>query len=392
MKILAIETSCDETAISIIESKGKTKSPKFTILSNIVSSQVAIHKEFGGVVPNLAEREHQKNLVPILMTALKQAKLFKKKKNAFLKKDAMLHNILSREQELLKRMKDISPLEIPAIDRIAVTAGPGLEPALWVGINFAKALSHLWNIPIVPMNHMEGHIFSALIKQKKISNSKFLISKKSNTPQRYTLHTIRYPIIALLVSGGHTEIVLMKNIGKYTIIGETIDDAAGEAFDKVAKMLGLGYPGGPAISKLANSGDASAIPFPRPMMKKDTYDFSFSGLKTAVLYYLRDHTSYKKRDVAASFQQAVVDVLTAKTMRAMKTHKAKILALGGGVAANMLLRNTLEDAMPRGAKLLLPKISLTGDNALMIAVASYFKKKSTPAKMITARGNLKISD
>ena len=380
MKILAIETSCDETAISIIESKGKIKSPKFTILSNIVSSQVAIHKEFGGVVPNLAEREHQKSLVPILITALKQAKLFKKKKYALKKENAALRNILSREQELLKQMKEVFPLESPAIDRIAVTHGPGLEPALWVGINFAKALSHLWNIPIVPMNHMEGHIFTALIKEDGKNAKKFSIEKT------------RFPIVALLVSGGHTEIVLMKNIGKYTIIGETIDDAAGEAFDKVAKMLNLGYPGGPAISKLADSGDASAIPFPRPMIKKDSYDFSFSGLKTAVLYYLRDHTSYKKRDVAASFQQAVVDVLTAKTMRALKAHKAKILALGGGVAANTLLRKTLQDTLLRGAKLLLPKISLTGDNALMIAVASYFKKKPTPAKMITARGNTKISD
>lgn len=388
MKILAIETSCDETAVSIIEKRGSV----FTVLSNIVSSQAKLHAVFGGVVPNLANREHQKNLVPVLIAALKEAKLYQsQKKNASTTSILQCIEVLARETELAKYFSSIIQLAKPAIDTIAVTEGPGLEPALWVGINFAKALAVLWNKPLIPINHMEGHIFSALIKpeQKRISNSKFLISKKSGVPRRYTLYAIRYPAVALLVSGGHTELIRIKKLGRYSIIGETLDDAAGEAFDKVAKMLGLGYPGGPAISKIAERGDADAIVFPRPMINAQNFNFSFSGLKTAVLYHLRDHPHTKKSDVAASFQQAAIDVLVAKTMRAIKKADARTLIVGGGVAANKQLRMRLQDACSNSVALFLPDASLTGDNALMIALAAFFGKKKS-ARNIRADGNMKL--
>lgn len=346
MKILAIETSCDETAIAVIEASAA----QFNILSSHISSQVKIHRPFGGVVPNLAKREHQKNL-PIL---------------------------------LKKVLKETTPLTLrgaPDIDAIAVTSGPGLEPALWQGITFAGALSKEWKKPLIAVNHLEGHIYSAFMH-----DSKFIIPNSI------------FPLLALIVSGGHTELVLVKKHLNYKILGETLDDAAGEAFDKVARMLGLPYPGGPEISKIAVKGNPKAINFPRPMLNSKDLNFSFSGLKTSVLYYLRDLQvkldAKAAADIAASFEQAAVDVLVLKTLKAVEKFKPKTVTLGGGVAANDKLRDELSSKLYAvGHTLLLPEKQFTGDNAAMIAVAAYFKaKKRQFAKLesIKAQGNLKL--
>lgn len=419
MRILAIETSCDETAIAIIE---KMDSRNFRVLANIVSSQVKLHEKFGGVVPNLARREHEKNLVPVLIKALKKAQMLKSKSKNQSKSHILdsrfqiLNSILEREQELLTRFKKyVLRLEKPPINTIAVTYGPGLAPALWTGVNFAKALSTLWRLPLRPINHMEGHIFSSLISQKKNTN-------------KYSLAAIRYPAIALLVSGGHTELHLIKRLGSYKRLGETLDDASGEAFDKVAKMLGLKYPGGPEISKWAERGNPYAIIFPRPMLKADNFDFSFSGLKTSVLYYLRDNgqllsstgtghlfvpatkssldsrasaepsprrsetfrtkTTAALANIAASFEQAVVDVLVEKTLRAAKKYRAKTILIGGGVAANKKLRAELKKKIEKqipNATLLVPQISQTGDNALMIALAAIYGERLVLSKVEGSR-------
>ncbi len=379
MKILAIETSCDETAIAILENLG--------ILSSVVLSQIKIHKPFGGVVPNLAQREHQKNLVPILKLALKESGLLKAGEQKIKNLDKKLEKILEREPVLLQKFKnEVLKIKKPRIDAIALTHGPGLEPALWVGINFAKALSEVWEIPIIPVNHLEGHIYSNWLKDKN--------NPRAGTP--------RFPLLALIVSGGHTEIVLMKKDCDYKILGETRDDAAGEAFDKVAKMLKLGYPGGPLISKLAEKGNPDKVNFPRPMINSSDFDFSFSGLKTAVLYKLREDNNLKKikkykTDVAASFEQAVVDVLVKKTEKALKVCNVKSLVVGGGVAANKKLRASLQNMVKNkypGVSLWLSPMWLTGDNAAMIGAAAYFKFAKlgkaayiNPSKLM-AKGNL----
>ena len=422
MKILAIETSCDETAIAVLsaqERAGSKKDPRFELLSNVVLSQVKLHKPYGGVVPNLAQREHQKNLVPIVLTALTEAGLLQG--NIFpiyegeRSGDGDLKEILSREPELLKKfLKQIAPLSAPDIDAIAVTYGPGLEPALWVGVNFAKALSYLWKKPLIPINHLEGHIYASWLSAAPGKKSDFQGKadfKDGAIP--------KFPLLALIVSGGHTELVLMKKHLDYKILGETRDDAAGEAFDKVAKMLELGYPGGPEISKLALEGSPTSFNFPRPMINSNDFDFSFSGLKTAVLYHLRENKAIFPRltlprnavgsdasqkspsfrsDTAASFQQAIVDVLIAKTKRALLKYPVKSLVVGGGVAANRPLRSALEklifDSFPN-ISLHISPVRLTGDNASMIAAAAYFKaigKKKIPnAKNLKAKGNLKLA-
>src|SRR3989344_8033770 len=338
MRILAIETSCDETAIAILE----VRSGKFEVRSNVVLSQIKTHKPFGGVVPNLAMREHRKNLPIILKRVLKEAKL-------------PLGSLASK------------------LDAIAVTYGPGLEPALWEGINFAKDLAKKLRVPLVGVNHLEGHIYASWL---------------GGEPPKF-------PILALIVSGGHTELVLMKKHLNYKILGETRDDAAGEAFDKVARMLSLGYPGGPEIAKLAGKGKPKSINFPRPMINSGDLDFSFSGLKTAVLYYLRDNPRADKAEAAYEFQQAVVDVLAKKTADALRKYKVKSLVVGGGVAANNALRRVLNILIKKS----FPKISLhisplwlCGDNAAMIAAAGYYRFKAKKFKKnIKAVGNLKLS-
>ncbi|NQT49469.1 tRNA (adenosine(37)-N6)-threonylcarbamoyltransferase complex transferase subunit TsaD [Candidatus Kuenenbacteria bacterium] len=324
MKILAIETSCDETAASVVEnSKGA-----FEILSNAISSQEKVHAKYGGIVPEVAARLHVEKILPIIESALKTAKCNWKK-----------------------------------IDYIAVTAGPGLVSSLMIGVETAKALAYAFNKPLLKVNHIEGHLISALT----------------------TYHSpLTFPAVALVVSGGHTQIILVKDYLKYKLIGETRDDAAGEAFDKAAKILGLGYPGGPAISREADKvkGKSSKlkVKLPRPMIKSNDFDMSFSGLKTAVLYAWRDtkkKSDEARAEMAREFQQAVIDVLISKTIKAAKEYNAKTLILGGGVAANSALRDALTDsAKKESLELLIPDIKLTGDNAAMIGMAAYYHIKN----------------
>lgn len=335
MKILAIETSCDETAFAILEASGTIKSPIYKVIKNIVSSQIAIHREWGGVVPNLAKREHMKNL-PLIFEKLKPY------------------------------TKDI--------DVIAVTVGPGLEPALWTGIEFAKELHRTYfkKAKLIGVNHMEGHLFSNLLFSGK---------KKE----------IQFPAIGLIVSGGHTILIEMKSLVSWKKLGETLDDAVGEAFDKVARVLGLPYPGGPEIQAAAERGNEDAVQFPRPMLNQKNYNFSFSGLKTSVLYYMRDHKNANKDDVAASFERAAIDVLVKKTIRAAREKKAKSVLLSGGVAANKHLRKALMEACKKEKiSFFAPSMKFNTDNASMIGVAGHMailRKKKLP---IRANGNLSI--
>ncbi len=370
MKLLAIETSCDETAIAILACSGDEKNARFKILGNALLSQIELHREYGGVFPALAKREHAKNLVPILDAALEEGELLHEDTQAIPadKRDAIA-KLLEREPGLEEQFFDfVSECEPPAIDAIAVTAGPGLEPALWVGINFAKALALLWEKPLVAVNHMEGHVLAALARE----DSEDLVIKD-----------IALPVLALLISGGHTELVLMKNWLEYQLIGQTRDDAVGEAFDKVARMLELPYPGGPEISKLAEmareSDDTSEFTLPRPMIHDATCDFSFAGLKTAVLNLLKNRTDISdtdKKHLAHEFENAVGDVLWKKTARALEETGAQTLVIGGGVSANKHIRRVFTDAVAKETphvSLRIPTASLTTDNAIMIALAGYYR-------------------
>jgi N6-L-threonylcarbamoyladenine synthase len=352
--ILAIETSCDETAASVLEvhfegktqkgfspsNSAKASSPfqgfKIKTLSSVVKSQINLHSKMGGVVPEAAARAHVKYIRPVVEKAI--------------------NNSLSAEA-----LAKGEQLTINNLDYIAVTQGPGLLPSLMVGVEFAKALSYAGNIAMIPVNHMAGHLYSPF---GAISNNEY--------PNIF-------PIVSLIVSGGHTMIVLMTDTKNYKVLGQTVDDAAGEAFDKVAKMLKLPYPGGPEVSKLAADGNPEAINFPRPMLNTKDYNFSFSGLKTAVLYYLRDNpqaskTQNLKADICAAFQKAAVDVLVTKTMRAVKEFGAKSVSLSGGVAANKSLRKALiVNCKLLNVKFMVPPINLCTDNAEMIGLAAAFK-------------------
>ncbi|MFC1712331.1 tRNA (adenosine(37)-N6)-threonylcarbamoyltransferase complex transferase subunit TsaD [Candidatus Poribacteria bacterium] len=315
MLVLGIETSCDETAAAVV-ADGKR------ILSNIVASQVDTHSRFGGVVPELASRKHIQNVVPVISEALSHA--------------------------------DIT---LDEVDGIAVTQGPGLVGSLLIGISVAKALAYTREKPIVGVSHLEGHIYSNLLEHEDLEP----------------------PFISLVVSGGHTDLVRVgKGKRQYERLGQTMDDAAGEAFDKVAKLLELGYPGGPVIDRLSKEGNAKAIPFPRPVLREHFLNFSFSGLKTAVLNYV---TSERKAgheinaaDVAASFQAAVVDVLTEKTLRAAEMKNINVITLAGGVAANSALRKQLtQRCQELGHKLYYPSaVIMCTDNAAMIAGAAHY--------------------
>jgi len=362
MRILGIETSCDDTGIAIIEGKGKPW-PRFHILSNVVASQIEIHKKYGGVYPSLAKREHIVNLPIVLKTALRKAKLSK---------------------------------EGPEIDAVAVTYGPGLSPCLWTGINFAKELAQKWHIPLIPVDHMEGHLLVGLFSQKRISLKSDLGAPKSDLGRVF-------PAVVLLVSGGHTQLLLMKEIGKYELLGETRDDAAGEAFDKTARILGLSYPGGPAVAAAAALAGkpAIAIKLPRPMMHTKDFDFSFSGLKTAVLYDYQKRTKKVReskeyiRAMAQEIQQAIIDVLLKKTLQATQQYNAKSVILGGGVSANEELRKQLTKELKKEkVALFLPEKSLATDNGIMPALAGYFllAKKRYPKglKSIAADPNLHL--
>jgi len=380
MKILAIETSCDETSVSLLNARYR----RLQILSNIISSQVKVHRKWGGVVPTLAKREHQKNLAPVLMKALREAGILRRAK--IIIKNSKLKEILIREECLYKKLKKfLEQYQKPKIDLIAVTIGPALEPALWVGVNFAKALSYFWQKPILPVNHIEAHIFANFIQNP--------------------ITEIQFPAICLVVSGGHTGLILMKGVGEYREIGETRDDTAGECFDKAARILGLGYPGGPIVAaeaaKFPISNFQFSIKLPRPMMHTKDYDFSFSGLKTAVLYDFRNRApnvqKSKKyiKEMCFETQQAIIDVLIHKALKAARDFKAKSIILGGGVAANDELRKQFNYQLKtRNYKLnfLVPPKNLCTDNAAMVAVTAYFHRK-TAAKdwqKIEVNANLKI--
>ena len=406
MKILGIETSCDETGICLIEVKESKTGPVLSVLGNQLYSQIAKHQEFGGVMPMLAKREHAKNLVPLFEKCLKETGLsspafLRRGSGGGLDKEGLraVENILIREPELFVELKKLlETIEKPDIDAIAVTHGPGLEPALWVGVTFAKALGAAWNIPVIPTNHMEGHIVVSALQ--KVAGSEGEVSGIQNT--KYIILNTRYPAIALLISGGHTQLVLIKDNLKYEIVGGTRDDAVGEAFDKVARMLGLPYPGGPQISKYADAWKAKNIStqtfkFPRPMLHSKDLDFSFSGLKTSVLYTIKtlpELTEEIKQEIAYEFKEAVIDVLTTKTKEAVLKYTAETLIVGGGVIADINIRLALEKvAKELGIKFQLPEVSAATDNALMIALAGYMNilagcKSETDFK---ANGNLSLN-
>lgn len=393
MLILAIETSCDDTAISLVKAQGGFEHPQFTVLAHNVSSQTKIHEKWGGVVPSLAKREHGRNLIPLLLKSLKDAS--RRQDNPRPKPDPTIskkiQKILEREPELFELFNQTIPfLKIPKIDAIAVTEGPGLEPALWIGINFARALSLIWNKPLIPVNHLEGHLYASVINQRAKGQK-----------------TLQFPALALIISGGHTELVLVRNWLKHKQLGGTRDDAVGEAFDKVARLLDLPYPGGPQIAKLATeTKDKSKNPFslPRPMINSPDFDFSFSGLKTAVLYLTQKLKAENRLDkktkalIAADFQQACIDVLLAKTKKAIVKFKPKTVIAGGGVIANQELRRQLTEMVSQNfpdLSLFIPDFNYTTDNATMIAAAGYLRslsnKKIKIAPELRARGQMPLS-
>jgi N6-L-threonylcarbamoyladenine synthase len=334
--ILAIETSCDETAAAVLIGRVNSQEPDFKFLSSVVRSQIEIHAKTGGVIPEVAARNHMENIRPVVEKALNDAKL-----------------------------------KIDDIDYVAVTAGPGLIVALIVGVEFAKALALGANKPIVPVNHMAGHLYSVFggIRQEAIGNRKDMSM---------------FPILSMIVSGGHTLLVVMTDYDNYKVIGSTVDDAAGEAFDKVAKLMGLPYPGGPEIGKLAakfKTSEHEGLRFPRPMIGQDNYDFSFSGLKTAVRNYIKDLNQpldeNKKVEIAFEFEEAACDVLTTKAMRACEEYGCKTVSLSGGVAADKILRAKLKgECEKRNIEFIVPDFELCTDNAQMIAIAAYFKIRS----------------
>jgi N6-L-threonylcarbamoyladenine synthase len=310
--ILGIETSCDETAAAIVV-RGTD------VRSSVVSSQVDLHARYGGVVPEIASRAHVELLTPVVAQAIVEA-----------------------------------GVEETAIEAVAATFGPGLVGSLLVGVSAAKSLALVWDVPFVAVNHLEAHLYAALVEDP----------------------SLELPVVVLIVSGGHTMLVEMEDHGRYRLLGATVDDAAGEAFDKVARYLGLGYPGGPAIDRLAMDGDPSAIRFPRAMLD-DGYDFSFSGLKTAVVNHVRKHPDVSTADVCASFQDAVVDVLVTKARRAAAAVGAKGMCLGGGVAANSHLRERFLDACTEdGLHGFLPSRAMCTDNAAMVAATAWWRFQS----------------
>jgi N6-L-threonylcarbamoyladenine synthase len=386
MVILSIETSCDETAIAIIHTAEAETGTAIHVLADNTLSQVLLHKEYGGVFPMLAKREHARTLIPLLVQTLRDAGLYKRTSRHVIEHPLRpeFQDIFEREPELFAQfVSEIPYINPPKIDAIAVTQGPGLEPALWVGINLAKALSLVWKTPIIPVNHMEGHFMAGLLRN---TSSNELLLEEPN-----------FPVLGLLVSGGHTELVLMRGWSQYEIIGETRDDAVGEAFDKVARILGLPYPGGPQIAKFALMGDPRAFSLPRPMLHSGDLHFSFSGLKTAVLYLVRDTgdlTEERKANIARAFEDACVEVLVTKTIRAAKEYAVGLIVLGGGVSANERLRSALKDnaqEMLSDIAVRIPEHKLTTDNALMIAVAGFVNRdRHIEPEKLKAVGNWRL--
>lgn len=349
MKILGIETSCDETAAAVVQDGTK-------IISNVVASSQAMHAKYGGIIPEKAAREQGQAMVPVLNEALSQLSVLGYR---FSDKSLPVNRFTGgQEAENRKRKTDN---RIPLIDAIAVTVGPGLIGSLLVGVETAKALAFTWGKPIVPVNHLVGHIYGNWLTDKM--------------PE--------FPALVLLVSGGHTELILMKGHGGLKLLGGTRDDAAGECFDKCARILNLGYPGGPAIEKAAIAGKIS--PLPRPMINDKNFDFSFSGLKTAVLYRKNENPSY----LAWELQEAVTDVLVAKVLKAAQKYSPKSILLAGGVAANRRLREKMQLHIAR-CTLHIPPVMLCTDNAAYIASAAYFNYQPIPWKKINADPSLNL--
>ncbi len=338
MKIISIETSCDDTCAALVDFFKE----KISVKSNIVSSQIDLHKKYGGVVPEVAARAHIKTIIPVIKEATKR--------------------------------------KANSIEALAVTTGPGLITSLHVGVETAKALSLAWNIPLINVNHIEGHIYAPLINK--------------------SYRSLRFPAIALIVSGGHTELILMRDHGKYSLIGRTRDDAAGEAFDKSAKMMGLPYPGGPEISRLASSGDHGAFDIPRPMINDGQFEFSFSGMKNAIRLLIKNIT-YKNRtldqqtinNLCASIELAIIDVLVDKSLKSIEKYHPKTFILSGGVGSNKKLRAAIKKSIPKNIRFLAPEPKFCMDNAAMIASAAYQKarkKQFTPYQKLSANANWEL--
>lgn len=392
MILLAIETSCDETAISLVK-RVRGKNVRFEILSHKILSQIDLHAQYGGVFPALAKREHTKAITQLIAEALGEAELLVERTNTYHIPNAerkKLDTLLEREPEMLAAMKVLfEGIQKPAIDAIAVTQGPGLEPALWVGINAALALRLLWDIPVYPINHMEGHIIAGLI---------------SVADDIHEISDIELPACALLISGGHTELVHVPKLRSYKVIGKTKDDAVGEAFDKAARMLDLPYPGGPEISRLAEHARKEGLVvdedlrLPRPMLHSGDLHFSFSGLKTAVLTRVKKRAPLDdktKRMLALEFENAVTDVLIAKVKQAMYETRAKTLVVGGGVSANSHIRFALKNAAEaEGFSLFIPNRNLSTDNGLMIAATGllHIAEDESPKVKLVANGSWSVGE
>jgi N6-L-threonylcarbamoyladenine synthase len=392
MILLSIETSCDETAIALVK-RVRGKQVRFEVLSHKVLSQIDLHAEYGGVFPALAKREHTKAITQLIAEALEEAGLLTERTNTYHIPNASrkkLDTLLEREPEMLSAMKVLfEGIQKPAIDAIAVTQGPGLEPALWVGINAAQALRLLWDIPVYPINHMEGHIVAGLL---------------SVTDTIYEVSDVELPACALLISGGHTEIVHVPKLRSYKVIGKTRDDAVGEAFDKAARMIGLPYPGGPEISRLAEYARKEGLivdedlRLPRPMLHSGDLHFSFSGLKTAVLTRTKkrgDMDDKTKRMLALEFENAVTDVLVSKVRQAMYETRANTLIVGGGVSANTHIRFALKElSQAEGFTLFVPNRNLSTDNGLMIASTGllHLLHEESPKNKLQANGSWSVEE
>lgn len=437
MITLGIETSCDETALALIETRpakhasaaptdahgGSVSALDCRVIASLVHSQAALHSAYGGVYPSLAKREHGKNLVPLLHKLLIQADGALASSGAVGDAEAAAHaerfkkEVAPQNPELYESFAaalsggaatgtsthtGVVPFlrSIPKIDRIAVTEGPGLEPALWVGLTFARMLGEIWHVPIVPVNHMEGHVVGSMIP--------------SDAPngEWQTLFDVPMPAVAFLISGGHTELIEVARIGSYKLLGETQDDAVGEAFDKTARLLGFPYPGGPHISMAAaaarEAGIQAPVELPRPMIHSGDLDFSFSGLKTAVLYATRkavtDETGALpdtwKKGLAREFEDAVTETLVSKLRGALDRVGEKngapagAIILGGGVVVNHVLREAFKKvAAEYGVPIFLPTGYISGDNALMIAVAGAMKDAgSAHGRELKAHGTKRLSE
>lgn len=387
MLIFSIETSCDETAVSLIEATGEFPDATYEIHGDALWSQVDIHKEYGGVFPTIAKREHAATIVPLLEKVFEESGKLETEHSPHLEPETekQIRTLLEREPGLADQLLTFYKKHgRQTVDLIAVTNGPGLEPALWVGVNFARAIAILWDVVVIGVNHMEGHILASVFDADRDDQ----------------LSEIEFPAISLLISGGHTELIKLSTWGTYEKIGQTRDDAVGEAYDKVARLIGLSYPGGPEVAKRAEIARKANLPtytkLPSPMLHTKDLDFSFSGLKTAVRYAVQEKTLTEEETQALcrDFEDAVTTVLVRKTSAAIETCGAKTLIVGGGVSANQHIKRTLETILfethPEVVTYF-PRPGLSTDNSIMIALAGHARATSALAPqgsdVIRANGN-----